>query len=228
MVKDDPTTLYIYPEAGDIDAVTQAVKAGRSLSRAGLYWNASCLKEIDSPKFCSKETLEPVLAQYNRIIRHRRNGHRRFATGSEIVSCSMSLALPNCLGSAVCADRARTRLPALSRTMTDPSRSSIVHGGEAARRHRNRLPRVLQSSSASRFTAGAAGFLTLIQSFDRPNRYGEPSRFDTIPSQPSLQAFDIEVSIIGNAGMRSAQQHFEGRFALLEWLIAHVLTVQFE
>jgi hypothetical protein len=30
---------------------------------------------------------------------------------------------------------------------------------------------VRQSSSASRFTAGAAGFFTLIQSFDRPNRY---------------------------------------------------------
>ena len=66
MVKDDPTTLYIYPEAADIDAVTQAVKAGRSLSPAGLYWNASCLQEIGSPKFWSNKTLEPVLAQYNR------------------------------------------------------------------------------------------------------------------------------------------------------------------
>ena len=66
MVKDDPTTLYIYPEAADIEAVTQAVKAGRSLSTAGLYWNASCLKEIGSPKFWSNETLEPVLAQYNK------------------------------------------------------------------------------------------------------------------------------------------------------------------
>jgi len=66
MVKDDRTTLYIYPEAADIDAVTQAAKAGRSLSRAGLYWNASCLKEIDSPKFWPNETLEPVLAQYNK------------------------------------------------------------------------------------------------------------------------------------------------------------------
>jgi hypothetical protein len=41
--------LYIYPEAADIDAVAQAVKTGRSLSPAGLYWNASCLKEIGSP-----------------------------------------------------------------------------------------------------------------------------------------------------------------------------------
>jgi hypothetical protein len=66
MVKDDPTTLYIYPESADIDAVAQAVEAGRSLSRAGLYWNASCLKDIGSPKFWSKKTLEPVLAQYNK------------------------------------------------------------------------------------------------------------------------------------------------------------------
>jgi len=37
------------------------------------------------------------------------------------------------------------------------------------------------SSAASRFIAGAAGFLTLIQSADRPERDGEPSRFDTMP-----------------------------------------------
>ena len=66
MVKDNPTTLYIYPEAADIDAVAQAVTAGRSLSRTGLYWNASCLKEIRSPKFWPKETLEPILAQYKK------------------------------------------------------------------------------------------------------------------------------------------------------------------
>jgi hypothetical protein len=64
MMKDKPTTLYIYPESRDIDAVAQAVAAGRSLSRAGLYWNASCLAEIRSPKFWPKETLEPKLAQY--------------------------------------------------------------------------------------------------------------------------------------------------------------------
>ncbi len=66
MVKDKPTTLYIYPEADDIDAVAQAVKAGRSPSRAGLYWNASCLKEIRSPKFWPREALEPILAQYKK------------------------------------------------------------------------------------------------------------------------------------------------------------------
>jgi hypothetical protein len=63
-MEDNPTTLYIYPESDDIDAVTQAVKSGRS--GAGLYWNASCLKEIGSPKFWPRETLEPILAQYEK------------------------------------------------------------------------------------------------------------------------------------------------------------------
>jgi hypothetical protein len=66
IVKDDPTTLYIYPEAADIDAVARAVTAGRSPSSAGPYWNASCLKEIGTPKFWSRETLEPILAAYRR------------------------------------------------------------------------------------------------------------------------------------------------------------------
>jgi hypothetical protein len=66
MMKDKPTTLYIYPESDDIDAVAQAVKAGRSPSRAGLYWNASCLKEIRSPKFWPRESLEPILVQYRK------------------------------------------------------------------------------------------------------------------------------------------------------------------
>jgi hypothetical protein len=66
MVKDKPTTLYIYPESDDIAAVAQAMKAGRSPGRAGLYWNASCLREIGVPKFWPKETLEPILAQYKK------------------------------------------------------------------------------------------------------------------------------------------------------------------
>ncbi len=66
MLQDKPTTLYIYPESHDIDAVAQEVAARRSASRARLYWNASCLKEIGSPKFWPKETLEPILAQYKK------------------------------------------------------------------------------------------------------------------------------------------------------------------
>ena len=63
MLKDDPTTLYIYPDAADIGAIARAVAAGRSLSIAGLYWNASCLKQIHSPKFWPRETLDPILAR---------------------------------------------------------------------------------------------------------------------------------------------------------------------
>jgi hypothetical protein len=64
MVKDDPTTLYIYPESRDIEAVARAVEGGRSLSVAGLYWSAACLKEIGAPRFWPKGTLEPILARY--------------------------------------------------------------------------------------------------------------------------------------------------------------------
>jgi hypothetical protein len=66
LVKDKPTTLYIYPESTDIVAVARAMKAGRSPSRAGLYWNASCLREIGSPNFWPRETLEPLLVQYEK------------------------------------------------------------------------------------------------------------------------------------------------------------------
>jgi hypothetical protein len=66
MMKDRPTTLYIYPESKDIEAVAQAVKASQSPARAGSYWNASCLKEIRSPKFWARETLEPMLIQYRK------------------------------------------------------------------------------------------------------------------------------------------------------------------
>ena len=64
MVKDDPTTLYIYPEAADVEAVVRALASGRSPSRAGLYWNASCLREIRTPKFWPQEALGPLLAQF--------------------------------------------------------------------------------------------------------------------------------------------------------------------
>jgi hypothetical protein len=66
LVKGKPTTVYIYPESSDIDAVAEAVKAGRSLAKAGLYWNASCLREIRAPKFWPKETLEPIIDKYRK------------------------------------------------------------------------------------------------------------------------------------------------------------------
>ena len=43
-------------------------------------------------------------------------------------------------------------------------------------------------SSASRFTAGASGFLNLSQSGDLPDQRRDPSRFETIPSSPILRA----------------------------------------
>ena len=64
MVRNDPTTLYIYPESRDIEAVARAVQAGEAPSRAGLYWNAACLREIGAPRFWRKETLEPLIARW--------------------------------------------------------------------------------------------------------------------------------------------------------------------
>ena len=55
MVKNNPTTLYIYPESRDIGA-----------AKSGAYWNASCLKEIGAPKFWPRKTLEPMIAQYKK------------------------------------------------------------------------------------------------------------------------------------------------------------------
>jgi hypothetical protein len=66
MTKDKAATLYIYPEASDIDAVTQALKAGRSPAQAGSYWNASCLKEIRTPKYWRKEALEPGILRFEK------------------------------------------------------------------------------------------------------------------------------------------------------------------
>ena len=66
MLKDNPTTVYIYPESADIESIAQTVSTHRSLSSAGLYWNAFCLKQIGSPKFWSKDILGPILARYHR------------------------------------------------------------------------------------------------------------------------------------------------------------------
>jgi hypothetical protein len=47
IVKDDPTTVYICPEAADTDG-RRATSGGWPVAvRRGLYWSASCLKEID-------------------------------------------------------------------------------------------------------------------------------------------------------------------------------------
>ena len=71
MIKGKPTTVYIYPESTDIDAIAQAVKAGKSPVREGLYWNASCLRQIRAPKFWPKEKLEPIIAKYRKSLPKR-------------------------------------------------------------------------------------------------------------------------------------------------------------
>ena len=67
MVKDDPTTLYIYPDAADIAAVAQGLAGRHSPSRPGPYWNAYCLKQIGSPKYWPERVIEPLLAEYRRL-----------------------------------------------------------------------------------------------------------------------------------------------------------------
>lgn len=57
----NPTSLYIYPESRDIEAVAKAVRANKSLAQSGLYWNTSCLKAIGTPKFWPKRKLQPII-----------------------------------------------------------------------------------------------------------------------------------------------------------------------
>jgi len=64
LVRSSPTTVYIYPESSDVDAVSRAAKSARSLASAGLYWNAFCLKQIGAPRFWSAASLGPVIARY--------------------------------------------------------------------------------------------------------------------------------------------------------------------
>ena len=87
-------------------------------------------------------------------------------------------------------DRARPSAWAMIARLADSGPRELKKGREIG--HPERLPRAHrlepQSSSASRFTAGATGFLTLSQWSIRPERYGVPSRFETMPSQPMAQA----------------------------------------
>jgi len=71
LVEGNSTTLYIYPESSDIEAVANAVRKGKSLSHAGLYWNAACLKEIRSPKYWPKSTLQPIINEWRQSLPKR-------------------------------------------------------------------------------------------------------------------------------------------------------------
>jgi hypothetical protein len=50
---------------------------------------------------------------------------------------------------------------------------------------------ISSTASASRFTAGAFGFLTLRQCGERPDRHSEPSGFDMIPSQSQFASVRV-------------------------------------
>ena len=68
IVKDNPTTLYIYPESSDITAIKKVVKKGKLPSKSKLYWNASCLQNIKAPKFWPKATLQPIINSWRNAL----------------------------------------------------------------------------------------------------------------------------------------------------------------
>ncbi|MEO0773490.1 MAG: hypothetical protein AAFZ04_09950 [Pseudomonadota bacterium] len=64
LTEGNPTSLYIYPESKDIEAVNAALSKGQTPTQAGTYWNARCLKEIGKPKFWPKSQLQPVINKW--------------------------------------------------------------------------------------------------------------------------------------------------------------------
>ncbi|MEL6474834.1 MAG: hypothetical protein AAFQ21_12185 [Pseudomonadota bacterium] len=71
-VQNNPTTLYIYPESKDVNAVAEAVQSGKPLSRDGLYWNDACLDQIGAPKFWPKQDLQPIINAWRQSLPYRR------------------------------------------------------------------------------------------------------------------------------------------------------------
>src|SRR5258708_4828075 len=63
-----------------------------------------------------------------------------------------------------------------------------------------------ESSSSSRRTASHAGFFDLSQSGERPERYVDVLRFDTMPSRPILHAWANTVG--SSASMCSLSPHW--------------------
>ncbi|MEM7440317.1 MAG: hypothetical protein AAF393_12010 [Pseudomonadota bacterium] len=68
LVTGNPTTLYIYPESRDINAVANAVKYGKPVSASGAYWNARCLSAIGQPRFWPKSKLQPIINAWRRSL----------------------------------------------------------------------------------------------------------------------------------------------------------------
>jgi hypothetical protein len=84
-------------------------------------------------------------------------------------------------------------------------------------------------------TAGAAAFLILSQWSTRPERYGEPSRFDTMPSPPSAQTClnniapgAVVVLVKADALVRMGQEPRQHPVALLDRQMPQVFAIHFE
>lgn len=71
LVERNPTTLYIYPESKDIEAVAKAMRRKQSQAQAGVYWNAQCLKAIGTPKFWHKRKLQPIINRWRKSLPKR-------------------------------------------------------------------------------------------------------------------------------------------------------------
>src|SRR5262249_42480885 len=92
-----------------------------------------------------------------------------------------------------------------------------------------------QSSSASRFTAGASVFFILSQSGERPERYIESLRFDTMPSSPHLagvgedgRAVALDMLVEPDAGAGLGHNRRERGLADLKRIAPEVVAVQLD
>ena len=87
------------------------------------------------------------------------------------------------------------------RTMKDSSRSSIAEGGGKRRGIIAAVYAGRPNPPPPRAAQPAGGFLILSQSFDRPNRYGEPRPFDT-PARSAAKASRQILALITRCGVR--------------------------
>jgi hypothetical protein len=70
----NPTTLYIYPERRDIEAVARAVREGKNPAATGVYWNSDCLREIQEPRFWNKTEFEPLIQRHEAALKATQTG----------------------------------------------------------------------------------------------------------------------------------------------------------
>lgn len=89
LVKDNPTTLYIYPESRDINAVSRDLTASRSTSGNKTYWNNACLKEIGSRSSGLRKSSSRLSLNTSRIIPRLHPVQSRSAT-CRLIDCRLS------------------------------------------------------------------------------------------------------------------------------------------